>query len=214
MPFYKKQSSENNQMVNDSCPYGNRVHAKNRVAEMDSKFADTRQNRKHGFAQALLVGLKLGAAKAGVEWPPLAHHDPHWVHRALRAAHSGFYLSAKTVSIGLIGPGTVGSALLRQIEAQHARLEKQFNLDLRVRGIARSGKMLLGDRRIDPRIDGVEDRPVAEHRPVDETHRKVRPPNGRYARSARAADRNPAGSARGGRLGQSAAAPHLNPLVI
>jgi len=69
--------------------------------------------------------------------------------RALRAAHSGFYLSAKTVSIGLIGPGTVGSALLRQIDKQHARLENRFNLDLRVRGIARSGRMLLGDRRID-----------------------------------------------------------------
>jgi aspartokinase/homoserine dehydrogenase 1 len=69
--------------------------------------------------------------------------------RALRAAHSGFYLSAKTVSIGLIGPGTVGSTLLRQIEKQHARLENQFNLDLRVRGIARSREMLLGDRRID-----------------------------------------------------------------
>jgi aspartokinase/homoserine dehydrogenase 1 len=69
--------------------------------------------------------------------------------RALRAAHSGFYLSAKTVSIGLVGPGTVGSALLRQIEKQHARLEDRFNLDLRVRGIARSGRMLLGDRRID-----------------------------------------------------------------
>ncbi len=69
--------------------------------------------------------------------------------RALRAAHSGFYLSAKTVSIGLIGPGTVGSTLLRQIEKQHARLEDRFNLDLRVRGIARSREMLLGDRRID-----------------------------------------------------------------
>ncbi len=69
--------------------------------------------------------------------------------RALRAAHSGFYLSAKTVSIGLIGPGTVGSALLRQIDRQHSRLENRFNLDLRVRGIARSEQMLLGDRRID-----------------------------------------------------------------
>ncbi len=69
--------------------------------------------------------------------------------RALRAAHSGFYLSAKTVSIGLIGPGTVGSALLRQIEKQHGRLENRFNLDLRMRGIARSSQMLLGDRRID-----------------------------------------------------------------
>ena len=75
--------------------------------------------------------------------------DSEEATRALRAAHSGFYLSAKTVSIGLIGPGTVGSALLRQIDKQHARLENRFNLDLRVRGIARSDFMLLGDRRID-----------------------------------------------------------------
>ena len=75
--------------------------------------------------------------------------DSEEATRALRAAHSGFYLSAKTVSIGLIGPGTVGSALLRQIDKQHARLENRFNLDLRVRGIARSDRMLLGDRRID-----------------------------------------------------------------
>ena len=69
--------------------------------------------------------------------------------KALRAAHSGFYLSAKTISIGLIGPGTVGAALLRQIEKQSDKLAKNFNLDLRVRAISRSRKMLLGDRRID-----------------------------------------------------------------
>ena len=69
--------------------------------------------------------------------------------RALRAAHSGFYLSSKTLSIGLIGPGTVGGALLSQIEKQHERLVDDFNLDLRVRAIARSKSMMLGDRRID-----------------------------------------------------------------
>jgi aspartokinase/homoserine dehydrogenase 1 len=69
--------------------------------------------------------------------------------KALRAAHSGFYLSAKTISIGLIGPGTVGAALLRQIEKQSENLAKNFNIDLRVRVICRSRKMLLGDRRID-----------------------------------------------------------------
>ena len=68
--------------------------------------------------------------------------------RALRAAHSGFYLSAKTLSIGLIGTGTVGGALIRQIEKQRSRLESNFDLDLRVRAIARSSSMLLGDRRI------------------------------------------------------------------
>lgn len=69
--------------------------------------------------------------------------------RALRAAHSGFYLSAKTISIGLIGTGVVGGALLRQLQKQADRLATEFNLDLRVRGIARSRSMLLGDRRID-----------------------------------------------------------------
>ncbi|MBT8065782.1 MAG: bifunctional aspartate kinase/homoserine dehydrogenase I, partial [Gammaproteobacteria bacterium] len=69
--------------------------------------------------------------------------------RALRAAHSGFYLSHKTISIGVIGPGTVGAALLRQLDKQSERLAEQFNLDLRVRAIARSSGMLLGDRRVD-----------------------------------------------------------------
>jgi aspartokinase/homoserine dehydrogenase 1 len=75
--------------------------------------------------------------------------DSEDVTRALRAVHSGFYLSAKTISIGLIGPGLVGSALLRQINAQKKRLRDSFNLDLRVRAIARSQHMLLGERVID-----------------------------------------------------------------
>jgi aspartokinase/homoserine dehydrogenase 1 len=69
--------------------------------------------------------------------------------RALRAAHSGFYLSSKTISIGLIGAGTVGAALLRQLEKQRDRLVQEFNLDLRVRAIARSKKMILHDGRIE-----------------------------------------------------------------
>jgi aspartokinase/homoserine dehydrogenase 1 len=69
--------------------------------------------------------------------------------RALRAAHSGFYLSSKTISIGLIGTGKVGGTLLQQLEKHTERLVDDFNLDLRVRAIARSKSMLLGDRRVD-----------------------------------------------------------------
>ncbi|MEO8223563.1 MAG: aspartate kinase, partial [Gammaproteobacteria bacterium] len=43
--------------------------------------------------------------------------------RALRAVHSGFYLSAETISIGLIGPGNVGQVLLRQMAAELPRLK-------------------------------------------------------------------------------------------
>jgi len=69
--------------------------------------------------------------------------------RALRAVHSNFYLSAKTVSIGLIGPGAVGSALLDQIAAASERLRDQFNLDLRIRAIASSRQMCVAPSRID-----------------------------------------------------------------
>jgi aspartokinase/homoserine dehydrogenase 1 len=68
--------------------------------------------------------------------------------RALRSVHSGFYLSPHTISIGLIGPGVVGSALLDQLASQAARLTRDFRVDLRLRGIATSRQMLLGDPRL------------------------------------------------------------------
>src|SRR6185436_8754843 len=68
--------------------------------------------------------------------------------RALRAVHSGFYLSPHTVSVGLIGPGAVGRALLEQLGAESARLRDEFKLDLRLRGIMGSKKMLLAEQNI------------------------------------------------------------------
>jgi aspartokinase/homoserine dehydrogenase 1 len=65
--------------------------------------------------------------------------------RALRAVHSGFYLSPHTVSIGLIGPGAVGRVLLEQIAAESDRLRNEFKLDLRVRAVMTSKKMLLSE---------------------------------------------------------------------
>src|SRR6187401_427117 len=65
--------------------------------------------------------------------------------RALRAVHSGFYLSPHTISVGLIGPGAVGRALLEQLGAESARLRDEFKLDLRVRGLMTSKKMLLSE---------------------------------------------------------------------
>ncbi len=68
--------------------------------------------------------------------------------RALRAVHAGFYLSAKTLSLGLIGPGTVGAELLKQIKSRRDWLLEHCNLDLRVRAIGRSKSMLLAERRV------------------------------------------------------------------
>ena len=65
---------------------------------------------------------------------------------ALRAAHAAFWLSPQTISVGLIGPGKVGAALLDQISAAAPRLRSEAGLDLRLRAIL-STKYLLADER-------------------------------------------------------------------
>ncbi len=66
--------------------------------------------------------------------------------KALRAAHAAFYLSPQTLSLGVIGPGKVGAALLDQIAAAAPRLKHEANLDLRLRALASSRQMWLDDR--------------------------------------------------------------------
>lgn len=70
--------------------------------------------------------------------------------RALRAAHSAFWLSPQTVSVGLIGPGQVGRALLSQMATVLPRLRATSQVDLRLRGIANSGYMALDHFAIHP----------------------------------------------------------------
>lgn len=70
--------------------------------------------------------------------------------RALRAVHAGFYLSPRTVSVGLVGPGHVGAALLEQLSMEADRLRRVGQVDLRIRGIARSRRMVLRDGGLDP----------------------------------------------------------------
>ncbi len=69
--------------------------------------------------------------------------------KALRAAHAAFYLSPQTISLGVIGPGKVGAALLDQIAAAAPRLKREANIDLRLRAIASSKTMWCDDRGID-----------------------------------------------------------------
>jgi aspartokinase/homoserine dehydrogenase 1 len=84
--------------------------------------------------------------------------------KALRAVHAAFYLSPNTLSIGLIGPGTVGRVLLAQIDSQIERL-RALNLDLRVRGIATSTRMLLEQNAVD--LDHWAERLAAAGEPLD-----------------------------------------------
>ncbi|MFC3550264.1 bifunctional aspartate kinase/homoserine dehydrogenase I [Lysobacter cavernae] len=70
--------------------------------------------------------------------------------RALRAAHSAFWLSPATLSIGVIGPGQVGRALLQQLAQALPRFAEEGRLDLRLRAIANSRHMQLAGKRLDP----------------------------------------------------------------
>ena len=70
--------------------------------------------------------------------------------RALRAAHAAFWLSPQTVSVGVIGPGHVGSALLAQLAEVLPGLKSRSGVDLRLRGIASSRRMTLEAASMDP----------------------------------------------------------------
>lgn len=70
--------------------------------------------------------------------------------RALRAAHAAFWLSPQTVSVGVIGPGHVGKALLSQLADVLPGLKSRSGVDLRLRAIASSRRMALEDTAMDP----------------------------------------------------------------
>jgi len=84
--------------------------------------------------------------------------DTKQAARALRSVHSSFYLSPHTVSIGLIGPGAVGSQFIDQLASQRERLMRDCSLDLRLRGITTSTRMLLGD----PAMSAADWRPALD----------------------------------------------------
>ena len=69
--------------------------------------------------------------------------------RALRAVHSAFFLSNHTLSIGVIGTGWVGKTLLAQLKTTAEQLRRELKIDIRVRAVANSKKMLLAEQGVD-----------------------------------------------------------------
>ncbi|MBS0215451.1 MAG: bifunctional aspartate kinase/homoserine dehydrogenase I [Proteobacteria bacterium] len=72
--------------------------------------------------------------------------------RGLRAVHSAFWLSPQTLSVGIIGPGNVGRALLAQLAQASMQRDgsDRGGPDLRLRAIANSRRMHLAQRALDP----------------------------------------------------------------
>lgn len=69
--------------------------------------------------------------------------------KALRVAHSAFYLSNQTLSVGIIGSGLIGTTLLEQLSRQTNYLNSTRKIDIRVRGIMNSKNMILSEKGID-----------------------------------------------------------------
>lgn len=70
-------------------------------------------------------------------------------NKALRAVHSGFYLSDKTITVGVIGPGNVGATLLAQMAEVMDSVEQRYQAKIELRGVMNSKKMLLSHTAIE-----------------------------------------------------------------
>lgn len=70
--------------------------------------------------------------------------------KALNVIHEGFFLSHnKEIHLFMVGVGTVGSSLLKQIKQQKAHLLEAHNVNVNVVGLCRSRKMLVNAEGID-----------------------------------------------------------------
>eukprot|EP01038_Epipyxis_sp_PR26KG_P012220 gene12220-16370_t len=65
--------------------------------------------------------------------------------RALRVVHAAFWLSATEISVGIVGTGRVGSSVIQALLDQSKILDQRFGICLKIRGVANSRKMLLGE---------------------------------------------------------------------
>jgi aspartokinase/homoserine dehydrogenase 1 len=74
--------------------------------------------------------------------------DSKDTRKALRAAHSAFYLSRQTLAVGLIGTGVIGKAFLGQIKNNLNYLQQEKNLDIHILGLMNSKKMYLSEKPI------------------------------------------------------------------
>lgn len=76
--------------------------------------------------------------------------------RALRAVHGRFYLATLPLAVAVVGPGLIGKTFLNQIAEQASVLRDEFDIDVRVLGIASSTRMVLSDAGLDPEQWGAE----------------------------------------------------------
>lgn len=85
--------------------------------------------------------------------------------RALQGLHAGIFLSRRTLSVGIFGLGGIGSTLLEQLRVQSERLHNNFGVDIRIRAMANSSRMLLDEEGVD--LDSWRERFEKDSIPLD-----------------------------------------------
>lgn len=94
-----------------------------------------------------VVAVAQGSSELNIS-AVISHDDET---KALNALHDEFFSHrAKTINLWIVGTGLIGNTLLQQLEAQHPILRESLALDLQLRGIANSRKMILAKESDDP----------------------------------------------------------------
>ncbi|MCL6103851.1 MAG: bifunctional aspartate kinase/homoserine dehydrogenase I, partial [Bacteroidetes bacterium] len=94
-----------------------------------------------------VVAIAQGASEQNISWV-VKKSD---LRKTLNVVHESFFLSPFIeLNIFLVGIGTVGRDLIKQISQQQQKLQKEHRLKLRICGVANSRKMILDREGIDP----------------------------------------------------------------
>jgi len=68
------------------------------------------------------------------------------VNKVIRVLHDSFFLGGELkLDVYLAGIGSVGSALIKQIDSQKEYIKKEYKVDISVKGLINSSKMLVSD---------------------------------------------------------------------
>ncbi|MEI7828198.1 MAG: bifunctional aspartate kinase/homoserine dehydrogenase I [Prolixibacteraceae bacterium] len=94
-----------------------------------------------------VVAIAQGASEQNISWV-VKKSD---LRKTLNVVHESFFLSPFIeLNLFLVGIGTVGRDLLKQISQQQAKLQKEHRLKLRICGVANSRKMVFDREGLDP----------------------------------------------------------------
>ncbi|KAI3427052.1 hypothetical protein D9Q98_006993 [Chlorella vulgaris] len=120
------------------------------LAAVGQKMASRRGVAATMFAALAKANINIRAiAQGSSEFNITTLIDQKDAIKALRAVHGRYYLQALPIGVGLVGPGAIGSTFLQQMAEQVDKLKEEYQMDIRVLGVASSSRMLLHNSGMD-----------------------------------------------------------------